>query len=398
MRIRVMEKFLLTLGLSTFFLFILGVLSRFVKIPTIIAFILAGIVAGRFLHEDITIERLSEIGIVLLFFYLGLEFNIARAVDVSKRIWVVGLLDIIFNFGAISVLLLILGFDTVIAFLGGAIAYASSSAITSKVIVDEKRIANPETEMILGLMVFEDIVAPVMLAILAGLLSGGKLEPISFGIIIFKVLAVFSFVILIAMTMKDKISTFIERFLNEDIFILFAFGLLISFAGFTYYIGLSEALGAFLIGMLISESGKAEEVERVLFSIRDLAVAIFFFVFGSNIVFSPEFFTLQNVIILILMVVVSIVGKVLTGYIGGQIYGLSKKASLTAGFSIVNRGEFSIVISKFSPASFVPLFGVYTFTMAFIGTFFIQYAPKLAKMIFKPKNKGGKISYEYPKV
>ncbi len=393
-----MEKFLLTLGLSTFFLFILGVLSRFVKIPTIIAFILAGIVAGRFLHEDITIERLSEIGIVLLFFYLGLEFNIARAVDVSKRIWVVGLLDIIFNFGAISVLLLILGFDTVIAFLGGAIAYASSSAITSKVIVDEKRIANPETEMILGLMVFEDIVAPVMLAILAGLLSGGKLEPISFGIIIFKVLAVFSFVILIAMTMKDKISTFIERFLNEDIFILFAFGLLISFAGFTYYIGLSEALGAFLIGMLISESGKAEEVERVLFSIRDLAVAIFFFVFGSNIVFSPEFFTLQNVIILILMVVVSIVGKVLTGYIGGQIYGLSKKASLTAGFSIVNRGEFSIVISKFSPASFVPLFGVYTFTMAFIGTFFIQYAPKLAKMIFKPKNKGGKISYEYPKV
>lgn len=393
-----MEKFLLTLGLSTFFLFILGVLSRFVKIPTIIAFILAGIVAGRFLHEDITIERLSEIGIVLLFFYLGLEFNIARAVDVSKRIWVVGLLDIIFNFGAISVLLLILGFDAVIAFLGGAIAYASSSAITSKIIVDEKRIANPETEMILGLMVFEDIVAPVMLAILAGMLSGGDLEAITFGIIVFKVLAVFSFIVLIALTMKEKISNFIERFLNEDIFILFAFGLLISFAGFTYYIGLSEALGAFLIGMLISESGKSEDVEKVLFSIRDLAVAIFFFVFGSNITFNQEFFTLSNIIILVLMVIISILGKILTGYIGGQIYGLSKRASLISGFSIISRGEFSIVISKFSPASFVPLFSIYTLIMAFIGTFFIQYAPKLAKMIFKPKNKGGKISYEYPKV
>jgi CPA2 family monovalent cation:H+ antiporter-2 len=380
-----MEKFLLTLGLSTFLLFILGILGRFIKIPTIIAFIFAGLVAGRFIHEDVTIERLSEIGIILLFFYLGLEFNIARAVEVSKRIWIVGLLDIIFNFGAITVLLLILGFDTVIAFLGGAIAYASSSAITSKIIVDEKRIANPETEMILGLMVFEDIVAPLMLAILAGVLSGKDLDPITFGIIIFKVLAVFSFIILLAMTMKEKIGNFIDKFLNEDIFILFAFGLLISFAGFTYYLGLSEALGAFLIGMLISESGKSEEVERVLFSIRDLAVAIFFFVFGSNIVFDPDFFNLKNVIILVLMVILSIVGKVLTGYIGGQLYGLSKRTSLIAGFSIVNRGEFSIVISKFSPASFVPLFGIYILLMAFIGTFFIQYAPKLAKLIFKPK-------------
>lgn len=393
-----MEKFLLTLGLSTLFLFILGILSRFAKIPTVIAFILAGIVAGRFIHEDITIERLSEIGIVLLFFYLGLEFNIARAVEVSKRIWIVGILDIILNFGTITILLLLLGFDTVIAFLGGAIAYASSSAITSKIIVDEKRIANPETEMILGLMVFEDIIAPIMLAILAGILTGGKLEPITFGIIIFKVIAVFSFVILIAITMKGKIAEFVEKFLNEDIFILFAFGLLISFAGFTYYIGLSEALGAFLIGMLISESGKSEEVEKVLFSVRDLAVAIFFFVFGSNIVFNQEIFNIKNILILVLMVFVSIIGKILTGYIGGQIYGLSKRSSLIAGFSIVNRGEFSIVISKFSPASFSPIFGMYTLLMALIGTFFVQYAPNLAKLIFKPKSKGGKVKYEYPKI
>lgn len=380
-----MEKFLIILGLSTLILFIFGIVSRFLKIPPILSFILAGLVLGSFVHEDITLERLSEIGIILLFFYLGLEFNIARAVEVSKRIWIVGVIDLLLNFGGVFLALLIMGFDFVIAVLGGAIAYASSSAITSKIIVDEKRIANTETEMILGLMVFEDIVAPILLAILAGVMSGGNLEPLTFGVIFFKVLAVFSFIILLAMTMKDKISSFIEKFLEEDIFILFAFGLLISFAGLTYYIGLSEALGAFLIGMLISETGKAEIVEKHLISIRELAVAIFFFVFGSNIVFNVEFFNLHNVLTLTLMVVVSIIGKVLTGFIGGQVYGLSKKASLVAGLSIVNRGEFSIVISKLSPSSYAPLFGIYTLLMAFIGTFTIQYAPKIAKLVFKPK-------------
>ena len=382
-----MVKFLLILGLSTFFLFILGAVSRFFKIPTIIAFILAGIFAGKFIHEDITIERLSDIGIILLFFYLGLEFNIARAIDVSKKIWVIGILDLGLNFGIMTLFLIILGFDTAIAFLGGAIAYASSSAITSKVIVDEKRIANPETEMILGLMVFEDILAPVMLAVLAGILSGQSLEITTFGIILLKVLSVFSFVILLAITMKEKIGNFIDKFLNEDIFILFAFGVLISFAGFTSYIGLSEALGAFLIGMLISETGKSEDVEKVLFSIRDFAVAIFFFVFGSNIVFDSKLFNVENLVILISMILLSVIGKILTGYIGGRIYGLSKRASLIAGLSIVNRGEFSIVISRFAPSTYVPLFGIYTFIMAFIGTLFIQYAPKLSKLIFKQKAK-----------
>ena len=380
-----MEKFLVVLGLSTLILFIFGIVSRFVKIPPILSFILAGLVLGSFVHEDITLERLSEIGIILLFFYLGLEFNIARAVEVSKRIWIVGVIDFILNFGGVFLLLLILGFDVVIAVFGGAIAYASSSAITSKIIVDEKRIANTETEMILGLMVFEDIVAPILLAVLAGMMGGQDLEVLTFGIIMLKVLAVFSFIILVAMTMKEKISSFIEKFLEEDIFILFAFGVLISFAGFTYYIGLSEALGAFLIGMLISESGKAEVVERHLVSIRELAVAIFFFVFGSNVVFNPEFFTFKNLLVLTLMVVVSILGKILTGFIGGRIYGLSKRASLVAGLSIVSRGEFSIVISRLSPPSYLSLFGIYTLLMAFIGTFMIQYAPMLAKFVFKPK-------------
>jgi CPA2 family monovalent cation:H+ antiporter-2 len=378
-------NFLLSLGLITLVLFIVGLIGKFLKFPTIILFILIGIMFGKYVHEDKTLEHLSEIGIVLLFFYLGLEFNIARAIDVAKRIWVVGLIDLFFNFFVPVIVLNILGFEFLVSILGGAIAYASSSAITSKVIVDEKRIANPETEMILGLMVFEDIIAPIMLAILAGFLSGQNVEGIEIGIIALKILAVFSFVFLISMTFKNQLTLLIDKILNEDLFILFAFGGLITFAGLTYSLGLSEALGAFLIGMLISETGKSEEVEKSMLSIRNLAVAIFFFLFGANIILDEKLLNIKTIFALVILISISTIGKFLTGYLGGKIYGLSKRASITAGFSIINRGEFSIVISKLSPTVYLSFFGVYIFFMALIGILFAQYAPKLSKLITKSK-------------
>jgi CPA2 family monovalent cation:H+ antiporter-2 len=378
-------NFLLSLGLITLVLFIVGLIGKFLKFPTIILFIFIGIIFGRYVHEDKTLEHLSEIGIVLLFFYLGLEFNIARAIDVAKRIWVVGFIDLFFNFFVPVIVLNILGFEFLVSILGGAITYASSSAITSKIIVDEKRIANPETEMILGLMVFEDIIAPIMLAVLAGFLSGQNIEGIAIGIIALKISAVFSFVFLISIKFKNQLALLIDKILNEDLFILFAFGSLITFAGLTYSLDLSEALGAFLIGMLISETGKSEEVEKSMLSIRDLAVAIFFFLFGANTVLDEKLLDIKTILALIILIVISTVGKFLTGYLGGKIYGLSKRASITAGFSIINRGEFSIVISKLSPAAYLSFFGVYIFFMALIGILFAQYAPKLSKLILKPK-------------
>lgn len=377
--------FLLEFGFITLALFVAGYIGRILKIPSIIFYILIGIFLGKLVHEDVTIERFSEIGIVLLFFYLGIEFNIARAISTAKRIWVVGLLDVFFNLVLVVLVLKLLGYSWLISLLGGAIAYASSSAITTKTITDNKRIANPETEMILGLMVFEDIVAPLLLAILAGFMTEGDVGPVMLGLLALKVIAVFSFVYLLIMIFRDRLATFIDNFINEDLFILFAFGGLIMFAGITQTIGLSEAIGAFLMGMIISETGKSHEVEKNMLSIKELAVAIFFFLFGANISFDVSMMDFKFLLTICLLVVISIIGKFITGYIGGMYYGLSKRASMTAGFSIINRGEFSIVISKISPQSYVPIFGSYILLMAIVGIMFAQYAPKISKFFVKQK-------------
>ncbi|WP_457635222.1 cation:proton antiporter [Persephonella sp.] len=378
--------FLMLFGFLNLALFFAGLLGRLFRFPAILFYIIAGIVLGKLIHAEEAIEIFSEIGIVLLFFYLGLEFNLSRAFSTAKKIWSVGLLDLFFNFFLVFGLMLLLGFDLFTSILAGGVAYASSSAITTKIIVDNHRIANPETELILGLMVFEDIAAPILLAVIAGMSTGNDLTPLTFGIIFLKIAAVFAFSIAVAYYFKDRIAQFIDKFIDEDIFTLFSLGGLIFFAGFTQYLGLSEALGAFLMGMIVSESGKSHEIEKVMFTIRDLAVAIFFFLFGAGIQFGGEF-TQKMLIALVLMIVISIIGKFLTGFLGGLIYGLSKRKALETGLSIINRGEFSIVMSKFSPVNMIPFIGIYVLSMSFIGILTAQFAPKLSNLIIPKKKK-----------
>jgi CPA2 family monovalent cation:H+ antiporter-2 len=379
-------SFLLLFGFLNLALFAAGYLGKLLRFPGIFFYILFGIFLGKFIHETEAIEIFSEIGIVLLFFYLGLEFNIDRAVKTAKRIWSVGLIDFVLGFGVVSIAMYLMGFDLFTSLLTGGVAYASSSAITTKIIVDNHRIANPETELILGLMVFEDIIAPILLAVLAAFSAGGELSFLNIFLILVKVAAVFAFSIGVAILFKNYIAMFVDAFIEEEIFTLFSLGGLIFFAGFTQYIGLSEALGAFLMGMIVSESGKAHDIEKVMFAIRDLAVAIFFFLFGAGIQFSGEF-DKKILIALVVVVILSILGKFLTGYIGGLIYGLSKKKAFETGLSIINRGEFSVVMSKFAHPKFIPFIGIYVLIMAFLGIIFAQFAPQISNVIFPKKKK-----------
>ncbi|WP_457622280.1 cation:proton antiporter [Persephonella sp.] len=378
--------FLLIFGFLNLALFVAGYVGKLLRFPAILFYILFGIILGPFIHGEEAIEVFSEIGIVLLFFYLGLEFNLKRAFSTAKKIWIVGLFDFLFGFVAVTTAMYLMGFDPFISILTGAVAYASSSAITTKIIVDNHRIANPETELILGLMVFEDIIAPILLAVLSAIAIGNAFNMLSLGGILLKVALVFAFAIAVAFFLKNTIASFIERFIGEEIFTLFSIGGLILFSGFTQYIGLSEALGAFLMGMIVSESGKSHDIEKVMFSIRDLAVAIFFFLFGAGIQFTGNFDG-KILTALIVVVIISIIGKFLTGFLGGLIYGLSKRKAIETGLSIINRGEFSVVMSKFAPTQFIPFIGVYVFIMAFIGILFAQYAPKIANMIVPKKKK-----------
>ncbi|OGU60529.1 MAG: hypothetical protein A2X64_09670 [Ignavibacteria bacterium GWF2_33_9] len=379
-------SFLLIFGLTGIALFVAGFIGKLFKIPMLLLYIFAGVIVSELLPLGSNIAIFGEIGIVILFFFLGLEFNLSKVLNIAKKVWIGGVLDIAFNFLLIFLVLSLFGFNFIVSFTLAGVAYASSSAITTKIIIDEHRMANSETEFILGLMVFEDMVAPIIIAF-ATAFSVGAMPNISLTFwILFKIFLVIISAILFSFLIKKKLSSFIDKYLQDEILTIMVIGFVIFASGVTKELGLSEALGAFLVGIIVAESGKSYQVESLIVPIRDITVSYFFLIFGSSIHFIFPNFT-QFLWPLIAIVILSILGKILTGIIGGRIFGLSKRKSLIAGLGIVNRGEFSIAISQHMSLAIAPIASLYILILAVIGIATSYFSNKIAKLFYKKKGK-----------
>jgi K+:H+ antiporter subunit KhtU len=163
-------------------LFISAYVVRRLRVPSILIYIIIGLSLGAFVNKrsESILNIFSEVGLILLFFFLGLEFSIERIHSVARRIWAAGIIDLIINFGLGFSIGYFLHFNILARVFLGAITYASSSAIILKLLVDLKRSANVETEVILGISIFEDIAASILLAILSGIGENATRNPVIF--------------------------------------------------------------------------------------------------------------------------------------------------------------------------------------------------------------------------
>jgi CPA2 family monovalent cation:H+ antiporter-2 len=371
--------FLLAGGITLILFFALGFASRKLKLPSVLGFILLGIALAGWLGENgATLHYLAEIGIVLLFFILGLQFPLQRMKDVSIRVWPAGLLDVVLNLGVGLLIALLFGLNLVTALLIGAVAYATSSSITLKMLEEKKRLASPEAEFILALLIFEDLVAPVLVSFLAGVYSGAEISFLNMGVLLVKILVTTGGAILIALYGFRRLSAFVERYLEADFMPLFTIGITFAYAGLAVWLGLSEVLGAFLAGVMLSETGRSKELEHLVVPVRHVTLPFFFFWFGTTISLAES---IPMAELLAVLTVWSLVAKVLVGFYGGKIYGLSPRASVRAGLSLGQRGEFSAIIAALAPPQLRAFSGVYILFTAFAGIYMFSKAPKWARWV-----------------
>lgn len=379
--------FLLLAGLAlcTFFLVSFG--SQKLRLPSVLAYIVLGIAAVFIWPEDKTIHHMGEIGIVLMFFILGLEFPLARMFEISKQIWPAGLLDVVLNLAVPFILSMALGLTPINALVVGSVAYATSSSITAKMLEEQKRLANPETDFILALLIFEDLVAPVLVSFLAISQSGAEMSAGKVAFIFFKIIGLVLGAVLLGHYGFKRLSDFLSRHLQKDFMPLLAVGIALLYSGIAVVLGLSEILGAFLAGVMLSESGKSSEVEHLLLPIRDLALPFFFFWFGTTISLGEGIPLLP---LLGLLVLWAIAGKMITGFFGGRLFGLTPKTSFRTAFSMVQRGEFSAIIASLGIPQLRIFSGVYILVTAFIGVVMFQKAPAAATWYDKHRKKNSK--------
>lgn len=365
-------------------LFAVGFVGKKVRVPGVVLYILLGIGLAGYFSGDHLLHLAGEVGIVLLFFMLGMEFPVRRLAGIAGKVAPAGTLDLVLNLFLTMVICMAFGLDWGTAFLLGGVVYATSSSITAKVLETSKRMANPESEFLLALLIFEDIVAPVAVAILVGLTAGAALTAMTFGLIIAKIMVLIIGAVIIGHLIFSRLGDFVDRYISHDIFILLVVGIALAYGGLALMLNLSEVLGAFLAGIILAEARRTEHLEHAILPVRDLFLPLFFFYFGTTITFGDG---VPMVPLLITLLVWSIVAKIITGYFGGRLYGLSKRVSFRAGLSFTQRGEFSVIIAAMAADTIRVLSGVFILASAMIGILIFEMAPKITNALFPKAEK-----------
>lgn len=372
-----MEHIFIIGGILFLLFFLASYFFQRLKLPSLLSYIILGLgLSGILTESEIGIvDEISRTGIVLLFFLLGLHFPLNRLIGISRRIWKVGIMDIALNFFGSTALAYLLGFDLIVALIIGGVAYASSSAITVNLLEETKRIKSPEGEFKLALLIFEDLAAPIIVSVLVGLSSTGTVTAGGLVIVFGKVLVLTLVSILLAYFVFRKIDLFIQRYVNRDFMPLLAISIAFIFAGIAEYLELSKLLGAFLAGVILSETGISKELDHMIEPVKNLFMPFFFFWFGTSLdLGAGELYPLS----LILLIAWGMVSKLIVGFWGGRIYGLTLKGSIRASLSLGQRGEFSVVIATLASSTMRLFLGIYISVTAVIGVYLFRVAPSLA--------------------
>jgi len=387
-----LNNLLLISGAALLIFFFTAYFFQKLRIPSLLVYIFLGVAVAALLSTDEipVIDHIAEIGIIVLFFLLGLHYPLNHLLNISRRIWQVGTMDVVLNFGITVLLAYLFGFDLFAALIIGGVAYASSSSITIKMLEDTKRDHTPEAEFKVGLLIFEDIVAPVMVSFLIGFSQEGTITAGSLAMISLKIFLLIGISIIVALYGFRKLELFIKRYTKKDFMPLLILGVGLLLSGIAVYLGLSELLGAFLAGVMFSETLASREIEKLIKPLKDITLPFFFFWFGTTIAIDIEIMT---PILLLVLIIWGLTAKLIVGLWGGKIYGLTLQGRLRAAFSLGQRGEFSVVIAALAEPLLRVFCGIYIAVTAMVGVLMFNKAPVIARFIcsyLKTHNNGPK--------
>ncbi len=356
------------LGAALLGLAVLARISTRMGMSPIPLYIIGGLALGWAFDpgiSDKTVDTAELVGIVLLLFMLGIEYTGAELIGSLRSGVRPGLVDIVLNATPGVALGLILGWDATACLALGGATYISSSGIIAKLLDDLGRIGNRETPAVIGVLVIEDLVMAFYLPILGVAVAGSALA-VAAG-----ELGLAMGVALLALIIAVKFGRRISRAAHHDsneVLLLTVLGLVLLVAGVAERVGVSAAVGAFLVGIALSGT-VAERAGSLIAPLRDLFAAVFFVLFAMSI----DLGQLPDVIVpAVALAVVTAGTKMVTGWYAARQAGVGNRGRMRAGAALIARGEFSIVIAGIAVAGGViaqlgPLVAVYVLLLALAG-------------------------------
>jgi len=318
------------------------------KQPVALGYIIAGVIVGpytpiEFVHDPDTIRELGDIGVILLMFSLGLEFSFRKLTAVGASAFVAALLEITLMMWLGYEVGRAFGWGTMNSVFMGAMLSISSTTIIIKALNELGKTREAFAEVIFGILVIEDILGIVMLALLSGFAKTGHLHAGEAGVDVLKLAVFFAMVLVVGFIFVPRLFDYVARFKSDEMLLVTALGLCFGVALVATMNNYSVALGAFLIGAVIAEARQLHKIEELVAPLRDMFSAIFFVTIGMLI--DPKMLVQYWVPILLLSLLV-VVGKVVTCSFGTFVGGRDLRTSLCVGMGLAQIGEFSFIIAQ----------------------------------------------------
>ncbi len=371
-----------------------SVLAGRLGVSAIPVFIGAGILLGPHspgpvvLEPSEATELLARLGVILLLFFLGLEFSLERITQARRLVVVGGLVDLAVNVAlGLAVGFLLLGPSAEAVLLAGLI-YITSSGIVTRALFDLRRLADDETDLVLGILVFEDLAIALFLGVAAGMATGEAVGGLSVATTAGLALA-FVVAFLIASRYAHRLLDRIGPRLDAEQLLLGALAIVLGGAALAEMVHLSEAVGALLAGILLSGSELRDRIEQSLLGLRDFAAAIFFVAFGLEIDLAKAG---EVGWLLAAAVPAAIVGKLAGGFLAARATGFTKRQGVNVGTALVARGEFTIILAQLAAAGAAldPEFreqvsqfaGIFVLVTAVAGVVFMRESRRIGRGLF----------------
>jgi len=333
-----------------------------IGLPTIPLFMVAGVVFGpntpglALVSDPAELEVVARLGLVFLLFYLGLEFSLEQLTAGGTRLLSAAGTYLLLNVGGGVALGFAFGWGTAEALVVAGVVGISSSALVTKLLLETRRLGNPETRVILGVIVIEDVFLAFYLALLQPVLghATGVAETVV------DVAAAFLFLVGLAAVARYG-ARLVSRLVgtkDEQIVVVLAIGLAVVTAGLAERLGVSDAIGAFMIGLILGATTTARRLRTLTHPLRDGFGAIFFFHFGLTI--DPSG-VLEVAGPITVAVVTTTCLCIAAGVHAARVYRLSRVEAANIGLTVLTRGEFSLVVAALALGSGLdPRIGAFT--------------------------------------
>ena len=325
---------------------IITVVFQRLKLPVILGYLLAGVLVGprtppRLVADEATIQTLSELGVILLMFSIGLQFRVRQVIALAPTAGLTAAVEVSLMLGLGYLAGQLLGWDPVGSLFAGGVVSISSTMIVAKVNEDRPP-PRDFTEFLYAVLVFDDLAAVILITLLTALGSGNAVSASLVGRIAAGLAVALTLMLAGGMLVVPRAVRVVARLWRPETMLVASVGLCFGMAALAQATGYSVALGAFLAGCLVAESGSGRQVESEIRPVRDMFAAIFFVAVGMQ-------FDIHALVahwpLAIGFALLVITGKLFGVSVGAFLAGRGVRSAVQTGMSMAQIGEFAFIIA-----------------------------------------------------